>query len=67
MVRLLYSPNGDLPEQCFWCLGNIAGDGISKRDLILAEKVFVQLLAIVEAMQFDLSFGKQLITATRDS
>ena len=36
MVKLLRSINPDIREQCIWCLGNIAGDATSFRDLILS-------------------------------
>ncbi|KAH8061502.1 hypothetical protein JL722_4130 [Aureococcus anophagefferens] len=36
MVQLMQSPNGDVREQCIWCLGNIAGDSTESRDAVLA-------------------------------
>jgi hypothetical protein len=35
-VRLLSSPNVDVVEQAAWALGNIAGDSIMYRDMVLS-------------------------------
>lgn len=35
LVQLLMSANSDVREQSAWCLGNVAGDGASFRDVIL--------------------------------
>lgn len=35
LVQLLMSENSDVREQSAWCLGNVAGDGASFRDVIL--------------------------------
>ena len=34
-IRLLNSPVEDIREQCSWALGNIAGDSIPYRDIVL--------------------------------
>lgn len=44
MVELLMSPNADVREQCAWCLGNIAGDCTSFRDIILKHDGLTPLL-----------------------
>lgn len=35
-VRLLSSPNLDVVEQAAWALGNISGDSIPYRDMVLS-------------------------------
>ena len=35
LVHQLMSGSADVREQCAWCLGNVAGDGTSYRDIIL--------------------------------
>lgn len=47
-VNLLKSPNGDVSDQCVWALGNIAGDGIQSRDIILDLNVVDILISILE-------------------
>ena len=34
-VQLLLSPNEDVREQAAWALGNVAGDSVMCRDLVL--------------------------------
>ena len=43
-VHLLDSPNEDVREQAVWALGNIAGDGIGTRDLVLGAGIVEPLL-----------------------
>jgi hypothetical protein len=45
MVQLMQSPNGDVREQCIWCLGNIAGDSTESRDAVLAAGALEPLIA----------------------
>lgn len=47
-VNLLKSPNGDVSDQCVWALGNIAGDGIQSRDMILDLNVVDILISMLE-------------------
>jgi hypothetical protein len=35
LIRLLFHSRHDLREQCAWCLGNVAGDCVELRDLVL--------------------------------
>jgi len=35
-VRLLMSANEDVREQAAWALGNVAGDSVACRDLVLS-------------------------------
>ena len=35
MVNLMRSPDPQLRDQCIWCLGNVAGDGVELRDKLL--------------------------------
>jgi importin subunit alpha-1 len=44
LISLLTSPNADIREQVAWCLGNIAGDGVDLRDMILAHNALQPLL-----------------------
>jgi importin subunit alpha-6/7 len=43
-VRLLNSPNDDVREQALWALGNIAGDSLPFRDLVLQAGAMQPLL-----------------------
>jgi importin subunit alpha-6/7 len=44
LVQQLVSPSADVREQCAWCLGNVAGEGASFRDIILGEGGLAPLL-----------------------
>jgi importin subunit alpha-6/7 len=44
LVQLLMSPNDDVREQAIWALGNIAGDSLPCRDLVLQAGVMQPLL-----------------------
>jgi|TARA_B110000914_G_scaffold171496_1_gene152243 importin subunit alpha-1 len=36
IMKMSASPNVELADQCIWCLGNLAGDSINIRDLLLS-------------------------------
>jgi hypothetical protein len=42
LVRLLFSPSGNVREQAIWCIGNIAGDSVSFRDGLLREPGLIE-------------------------
>jgi importin subunit alpha-1 len=42
LVKLLYSPSGNVREQAIWCIGNIAGESVSFRDGILREPGLIE-------------------------
>jgi hypothetical protein len=46
-VRLLSSPNEDVREQAVWALGNIAGDGVATRDLVISAGIVEPLLRAI--------------------
>lgn len=48
LIALLTSPNGDLREQCAWCLGNIAGDSAELRELILKQNALEPILLNIQ-------------------
>ncbi len=45
-IRLLLSPNEDVREQAAWALGNVAGDSVQCRDLVLAAGALPALLQV---------------------
>lgn len=45
-VRLLMSPNEDVREQTAWALGNVAGDSVQCRDLVLQSGALQALLQV---------------------
>ena len=47
-VRLLTSPNEDVREQAAWALGNVAGDSVPCRDMVLATGALNGLLRLCE-------------------
>jgi hypothetical protein len=42
LVKLLYSPSGNVREQAIWCIGNIAGESVAFRDGILREPGLIE-------------------------
>lgn len=48
LVASLSSQNADLREQCAWCLGNVAGDSASLRDVVLDSNAMAPLLANIQ-------------------
>lgn len=48
LVTLMGSENADLREQCVWCLGNVAGDSASLRDIVLGYNALPALLANIQ-------------------
>jgi hypothetical protein len=42
LVKLLYSPSGNVREQAIWCIGNIAGESVAFRDAILREPGLIE-------------------------
>ena len=47
-IQLLSSPDEDVREQAAWALGNVAGDSVQCRDLVLRLNAMPALLAIGE-------------------
>jgi len=45
-VRLLMSSNEDVREQAAWALGNVAGDSVQCRDMVLAAGALPALLQV---------------------
>jgi len=45
-VQLLMSPNEDVREQAAWALGNVAGDSVHCRDLVLQHQALDALLQV---------------------
>lgn len=48
LVQQLMSSSADVREQCAWCLGNVAGEGASFRDIILQEGGLAPLLQNIQ-------------------
>lgn len=46
LIDLLQSPHLDVLEQAAWALGNIAGDNVICRDMLLSAGALVQLSSI---------------------
>lgn len=44
LTQLLSSPDAEVREQCAWCLGNIAGDSPTLRDIVLSTGAMQPLL-----------------------
>ena len=45
-IQLLMSPNEDVREQAAWALGNVAGDSVMCRDLVLRYGALTALLHV---------------------
>lgn len=45
-IQLLMSPNEDVREQAAWALGNIAGDSVDCRDMVLNHGALPALLQV---------------------
>jgi len=41
------SPHKEIKEQCIWCLGNIAGDGVDLRLFVLDQAALPPLLKLI--------------------
>jgi importin subunit alpha-6/7 len=50
-IQLLQSPNADVREQAAWALGNVAGDSVQCRNMVLQQNALPALLHICEANQ----------------
>ncbi|KAF5273420.1 hypothetical protein FQA39_LY07437 [Lamprigera yunnana] len=48
LQALLASPRTEIAEQAVWALGNIAGDGTQKRDLVLNSGIMLDLLKLIK-------------------
>eukprot|EP01084_Bolivina_argentea_P236478 397607_1 len=56
-IDLLQSPLYEIKEQALWALGNIAGDGADKKDLLLNNNILPNILKICTS-----KFDKQHVT-----
>ena len=45
-IQLLLSPSEDVREQSAWALGNVAGDSVQCRDLVLSHGALSALLQV---------------------
>jgi hypothetical protein len=45
-IQLLMSPNEDVREQSAWALGNVAGDSVACRDMVLSLGALPALLHV---------------------
>ncbi len=56
-IDLLRSPLYEIRDQALWALGNIAGDGVELKDLLLNNHILMNIYAICSS-----SFDKQYVT-----
>jgi importin subunit alpha-1 len=59
LIRLLRSKNDDLIEQDFWALGNISGDSVAHRNLVLENGLFPLLVTILMAPEVKIELLRQ--------
>lgn len=59
-VDLIMSPEQNVAEQAVWALGNIAGDGPSARDFVLAHNIIENLLKLMQA-DIHISFLRNVV------
>lgn len=60
MIDLLSSPNDEVIEQAIWTLGNIIGDNVTFRDLIIAHG-FIDSLLAMDPDEKSISFSRTYI------
>jgi hypothetical protein len=52
LVRLLDSPDPEIVAQAWWALGNIAGDGMSRRNMLLGMGLASRCASTIEASNY---------------
>jgi len=63
-VEKLRSPSEDIQEQVVWALGNIAGDSVPARDVVLGAGALTPMAAMLQGAQGRPSFLRNLVWAS---